>query len=88
MALDPKTRELVNVGVAVAINCQSCLDFHVKKARELQVTNEELADAVRAARDMRLTVATRLLEHAGKVLQEEILISSGLQTAEAVRTCC
>lgn len=88
MALDPKTRELVNVGVAVAINCQSCLDFHVKKARELGVTSDEMADAVRAARDMRLTVGARLLEHAGKVLQEEILLASGLQQTDAVRTCC
>ena len=51
MALDSKIREIVNVGVAVGINCQSCLDFHVKKARELGATNEELADAVRASLD-------------------------------------
>ena len=87
MALDQKTRELVNVGVAIGINCQSCLDFHVKKARELGATNEELADAVRAARDMKLTVSTRLLEHAGKILSEEILLFSGPQEAN-MRTCC
>jgi AhpD family alkylhydroperoxidase len=87
MALDQKTRELVNVGVAVGINCQSCLDFHVKKARELGATNSELADAVRAARDMKLTVSTRLLEHAGKILAEEILLFSGPQEAD-MRTCC
>ncbi len=87
MGLDLKTRELVNVGVAVAINCQSCLDFHVRKARELEATNEEIADAVRAARDMKLTVSTRLLEHAGKLLDEEILALPGPQT-ETLRTCC
>jgi len=87
MALDSRTRELVNIGVAVAINCQSCLDFHVKKARELEVTNEEVAEAVRAARDMKVTVSTRLLEHAGKILQEEILLASGIQAGD-MRNCC
>lgn len=87
MALDSRSRELVSIGVAVAINCQSCLDFHVRKARELEVTNEEVAEAVRVARDMKVTVSTRLLEHAGKILQEEILLASGVQTGE-MRNCC
>ncbi len=88
MALDPKTRALVNVGVAVAINCQPCLDFHIRKARELDLTNEEMAEAVRAARDMKLTVSTRLLEHAGNLLQEEIMVFNGLLSEDKARSCC
>ncbi len=87
MALDPKTRELVAIGVSIGIYCQPCLDFHVKKARELGVTDEEMAEAVRVARDMKLMVSTRLLEHAGKLLEKEILGFTGPQVEE-MRTCC
>jgi AhpD family alkylhydroperoxidase len=89
MALDPRTHQLISVGVSIAINSQPGLDFHLKKSREVGVSEKEMAEAVRIARDIKLMASVQLLEHAGKTLQEELLPFSGLKQTGMVRgDCC
>lgn len=47
--LDPKTKELIAIAVAVTTRCEGCIAAHVKKATELGVTKAELVDAVTVA---------------------------------------
>jgi AhpD family alkylhydroperoxidase len=44
--LDLKTKELVAIGAALALGCKGCLEGHMKKARKMGVTAEELAEVV------------------------------------------
>ncbi len=44
--LDLRTKELVAIGAALALGCKGCLEGHMKKARKIGVTAEELAEVV------------------------------------------
>ena len=46
MGFDIRTRELIAVGASVAANCQTCLQYHVDKTREIGVGPEEIAEAI------------------------------------------
>ena len=45
-ALDRKTKELIAIGAALALNCQGCLDGHIKKALKDGATREEISETI------------------------------------------
>ena len=47
--MDPSTKELVAIAASVAARCQPCFDHHLKKARELGVSEPDIDEAVRVA---------------------------------------
>ncbi len=44
--LDIKTIELISIGVSAALRCEHCLKMHIRVARRLGVTKEEIFDAI------------------------------------------
>lgn len=48
-ALDAKTRELIAVGVAVALHCDGCIAYHVHQAKKAGATPAELGAALGTA---------------------------------------
>ena len=45
-ALDSRTKELVAIGVSLALQCEGCAEGHIKKALQLGVTKEEISDSI------------------------------------------
>jgi len=45
-ALDAKTKELIAVGISVAIRCDPCITYHVKAAYEHGATRAEIAETM------------------------------------------
>ncbi len=45
-ALDAKTKELMALGIAVAIHCDDCIAFHVKAAIERGASREEVNETL------------------------------------------
>jgi AhpD family alkylhydroperoxidase len=45
-ALDGKTKELIALGICVAIRCDDCIAFHAKAAFEHGASREEVAEAL------------------------------------------
>jgi AhpD family alkylhydroperoxidase len=45
-ALDLKTKELIAIGVSLALKCEGCVEGHLKKALEIGCTKEEISDAI------------------------------------------
>ena len=45
-ALDCKTKELIALGIAVAIHCDDCVGFHVKAALEQGASREEIMETL------------------------------------------
>jgi|SRR5579864_1963391 len=45
-ALDAKTKELIALGIAVAVRCDDCIGFHVKAAIEQGASEEEVIEAL------------------------------------------
>jgi AhpD family alkylhydroperoxidase len=44
--MDEKTKELIAIGASVTAHCQPCVHFHVKKARELGISEEQILEAI------------------------------------------
>lgn len=45
-ALDRRTKELVAIAAALALNCPNCLDGHIKKALKDGATREEISEVI------------------------------------------
>jgi len=45
-ALDGKTKELIALGIAVAVRCDDCIGFHVKAALQQGATEAEVAETL------------------------------------------
>ena len=45
-ALDPKTKELIALGIAVAVRCDDCIGFHVKAAFEQGASADEVTETL------------------------------------------
>ena len=45
-ALDTKTKELLALGIAVAIRCDDCIAFHVKAAIDQGASHDELLETL------------------------------------------
>lgn len=48
-ALDTRTKELIALGVAIAVHCDTCIDCHVHDARDAGATREEIANTIGVA---------------------------------------
>lgn len=44
--MDPKTIELISIGVSAAIRCKYCLKMHIRVAKRLGISKEEIFDAI------------------------------------------
>ena len=44
--IDDKIKELIAIGASVSANCHPCIKYHVNKARELAVIEEEIQQAI------------------------------------------
>jgi AhpD family alkylhydroperoxidase len=51
--MEDKTKLLIAVGAALAVNCQPCLKTLIKKAKESGVQDKEILEAIGVARLVR-----------------------------------
>ena len=47
--LDPLTRELIAIAVAISLRCDGCIAVHIDAARKLGASKEEIAEALGVA---------------------------------------
>jgi AhpD family alkylhydroperoxidase len=45
-ALDTKTKELIALGISVAVRCDDCIAFHVKAAMQQGATRDEILETL------------------------------------------
>ncbi len=64
--LDPKTVELISIGISAAVRCDHCLRMHIRVAEKLGLSKEEIFDAILIAGTLSnatvLAYATRVLD--------------------------
>lgn len=44
--LEKKYKELIAIGISIIINCESCLEWHIKQALNSGATEEQIIEAV------------------------------------------
>jgi AhpD family alkylhydroperoxidase len=47
--MDEKTKELVGIAASIASHCRHCFLTHLKKAKELQIPDEAINEAIELA---------------------------------------
>ncbi len=50
--LSKKQKELIAIGISVVINCESCMEWHIKQAIDDGATNGEIIEAVEVGIEM------------------------------------
>ena len=55
--LDPKTRELIALAIAVTTRCDGCIALHAAEAKKLGITLEEVSEALGVAVNMNASAA-------------------------------
>lgn len=70
MKLDNHIRELIAVGTAIGANCHICLQHHVAKAREQNVPDDEIAEAIEAGKAVRKGAQASMDKLATELLRE------------------
>ncbi len=66
--LSKDQEELVAIRAAVAANCEPCLKYHLRKAGEAGLTDDQLRAAVTLAQKVKETPARLILETADRLL--------------------
>ena len=51
--IDPKIKELIAIGASVSANCHPCVKYHVDKARELAIDEDEIKQAIEVGQMVR-----------------------------------
>ncbi len=51
--IDDKVKELIAIGASVSANCQPCVKYHVDKAYELAVDEDEIRQAIEVGQMVR-----------------------------------
>ncbi|PLV59121.1 carboxymuconolactone decarboxylase family protein [Thermotoga sp. KOL6] len=47
--LDTKTKELISLGIAIAVRCEPCIIWHTEAAVKAGATEEEILDVIKVA---------------------------------------
>ena len=71
MTFDNRTTELIAIGASVAANCQSCVEYHLGKAAEYGIEQDELAQAVEIGRMVRTGAAANVDRAVDRVLHKD-----------------
>jgi AhpD family alkylhydroperoxidase len=69
-ALDTKTKELIALGIAVAVRCDDCIGFHVKAALKHGATRDEVMETLGMAIYMGAGPAVMYATHAIEAFAE------------------
>ncbi len=78
--MNTQIKELIAVGASIAANCQPCLTYHVGKAREAGVTEEEIMEAISIAKMVRKGATAKMDQFALTVIdasKETVRASDG-----------
>jgi AhpD family alkylhydroperoxidase len=68
-SLTIKQKRLIAIGIAVAINCESCMEWSIKQALDNGATEEEIIESIEVAIEMRGGPATSYARFAMNVIK-------------------
>ncbi len=72
-ALSKKHKELIAIGISIRINCESCLEWHIKQAIHAGASKQEVIEAIEVGMEMGGGPATVSARFAMQVLEYYII---------------
>jgi AhpD family alkylhydroperoxidase len=79
--MDENMKELIAIGASVSAHCQPCVTYHVGKARELGIGEEDIRAAVAVGQQVEKGAGAAMREFAEKVV-------GGGEPAVRTPPCC
>lgn len=70
-------RELIALGAAIAAGCEPCLKYHVKKSRELGLSDAAMREAITVGRMFNEASGKNILGQANKLIPDEGATAKG-----------
>jgi len=67
--LDKKHKELIAIGISIVINCESCLEWHIRESLESGASEQQILEAIEVGIEMGGGPATVSSRFALKVLE-------------------
>ncbi len=67
--MDNRLTELIAIGASVTANCHPCLEYHLGKAREYGVDDQEIREAIDVGKMVRKGAAGKWDEYAAALLE-------------------
>lgn len=58
--LDERMKELIAIGCSVACNCHPCVKYHLEKAREMNISDDEIKQATDTGKMVRKGAANQM----------------------------
>ena len=74
-ALSEQEKELVAIGASIGSNCVPCIAFHVGKAREAGLTDEQIRAAITISEEVRALPASLVVNTAKAHLDRDFVTS-------------
>ncbi|NLH41625.1 MAG: carboxymuconolactone decarboxylase family protein [Planctomycetes bacterium] len=89
--MTPYIQELIAIGASVGAHCQPCLTYHVGKAREMGVGEQEIREAVTVGQKVEKGAMSAMRDFSGNLLgsssQNGSACCSGQASPER-KSCC
>ena len=70
MSLDNRITSLISIGVSVGANCQPCLQYHVAKAKENGISEQEIQEAITVGKTVRKGAAYNMDQYIASLRDE------------------
>jgi AhpD family alkylhydroperoxidase len=51
-ALDKKFKEMIAIGISIVVDCESCLQWHIREALNAGATKEQVLEAIEVGMEM------------------------------------
>ena len=67
--LEKRYKEMIAIGISIVINCESCLEWHIKEALRFGASEKEILEAIGVGIEMGGGPATVSARFAMKVLE-------------------
>lgn len=67
-----KEIELAAIGAAIGSNCVPCVEYHIKEAKRVGLTDNQILQAVQIAEKVKTVPAKKVSEAALKMLDKKI----------------
>ena len=87
--MDERTKELIAIGASVGAHCQPCLAFHVEKARELGIGEDDIRAAIDTGHMVEKGAMNAMRKFSANVLEESSTTACKLSAGKiASEGCC
>lgn len=88
--MDERTKELIAIGASVGAHCQPCLTYHVEKARDMGISEEEIRAAIDTGHMVEKGAMSAMRKFSAEVLAPPPTASYGCTTENSspTKACC